>query len=110
VSDAWVTVADTGRSVRLVLGGEIDMSNAVTVEDQIDAAITNQVTAVCIDLSDVTYLDSAGLRILFGLASRLPTLQIQLELVAPRESPAHRVMEISGLANLVAIIPAPRQM
>jgi anti-anti-sigma factor len=108
VSDAWVTVSAEGRSVRLVLGGEIDMSNAVAVEDEIDAAISNQVTAVHIDLSDVTYLDSAGLRILFGLASRLPTLQIELELVAPTGSPAHRVMEISGLGNLVTITPAPR--
>jgi anti-anti-sigma factor len=108
VSDAWVTVSVSDRSVRLVLGGEIDMSNAAAVEDEIDTAITNQVTAVCIDLSDVTYLDSAGLRILFALAARLPTLQIDLELVAPTDSPAHSVMEISGLSNLVTITPTSR--
>jgi anti-anti-sigma factor len=108
VSDAWVTVAAKGQSVRLVLGGEIDMANAAAVEGEIDAAITNQVTKVDVDLSDVTYLDSAGLRILFSLATRLPTLQIDLELIAPTGSPAHRVMELSGLHNLVTISPTAR--
>lgn len=98
---------DEDGSVYIVVDGEVDMANAAKVEDQISAAITNQVTVASIDLSDVTYLDSAGLRILFGLADRLPTQQIQLELIAPLTSAARRVIELSGLATIVTVQPEP---
>ena len=69
--------------VRIAVAGEIDLANAAAVEEQIVAAITNQVTRVSVELGEVDYLDSAGLRIFFSLAPRLSTLQIALELAAP---------------------------
>jgi stage II sporulation protein AA (anti-sigma F factor antagonist) len=105
MTEARVDVITKDDVVRIVLAGEIDMANAVEVEDQICEVITNQVTEASIDLTEVTYLDSAGLRVLFGLAERLPTLQIALELVAPVESPSRRVLELSGLAAVVPVVP-----
>lgn len=105
MTDARVQVAADGGAVRIALGGEIDMANAALVEEEISAAITNQVTMVSIDLSDVTYLDSAGLRVLFALVDRLPTLQIALELISPLNSPARRIVELSGLTGIVSVKP-----
>jgi stage II sporulation protein AA (anti-sigma F factor antagonist) len=105
MTEATVTVRDRGASIEIVVGGEVDLANASTVEREIQAAITNHITAVSIDLSDVGYMDSAGLRVLFDLAARLPVLQIDFELVTPVGSPARRVMELSGLPRLVAIKP-----
>jgi anti-anti-sigma factor len=98
-----VTVDDT--SVRIVLSGEVDLANAAAVEDEIVAAITNQAASVSVDLGAVDYMDSAGMRILFSLASRLAGLQIGLEVVAPVGSSARRLVEVSGLAPLVALRP-----
>jgi anti-anti-sigma factor len=106
VTEASVSVHANGDSVRLILSGEIDTANAAAVEDEINEAIPNQVSAVSVDLSDIAYLDSAGLRILFGLATRLPILQIRLEVVAPLASPARRVIELAGLPRLVPVLPA----
>jgi anti-anti-sigma factor len=103
IADVDVTVDDG--SVRIAVGGEVDLANAATVEAQIVAAITNQVTSVSVDLRDLDYMDSAGMRILFSLASRLAGLQIALEVVAPVGSPARRLVEVSGLASLVALRP-----
>lgn len=108
MTDATVTVTTDGERVSIVVAGEIDLANAGTVEEQIHQAITNQVTTASIDLSDVTYLDSAGLRILFTLAARLPVLQIALVLVAPVGSPARRVIELSGLDTLSSLQPPAR--
>lgn len=98
------TTTDSG-VVRAVLVGEIDLSNADAVGADLRRAITNQITGVSIDLTDVGYLDSAGLRVLFLLVDRLATLQIAVELVTPPGSPSRRVVEVSGLATLVPLDP-----
>ena len=100
-----VKVEATGNEVLVLVAGDVDMANIDVVEAELLAAITNRVTVATIDLTDVTYLDSAGLRLLFGLATRLPLLQITLRLVAPRGSPARRVIELSGLATLTQVDP-----
>lgn len=45
------------------LAGEIDMSNATTLEQAAKEAV-GDATAVVVDLCDVTFLDSAGVRLL----------------------------------------------
>lgn len=50
------------------MAGEMDMDNAAAVEHQILDAISNQLTAVTLDLSGLDYIDSAGLRVLFTSA------------------------------------------
>jgi anti-anti-sigma factor len=86
-----------GESVRIRLVGEIDLANAATVQDEINSAIANDATSVVLDLTEVTYLDSAGLRILFTLVDRLRVLQTRLELLVPPTSPVRRAVELSGL-------------
>lgn len=83
-------------AVHITISGEIDLDNAATVEEQVFAAIDNRMMAVVLDLSDLRYMDSSGLRMLFVLATRLDTLQMRLELVARRGSPALRVLELTG--------------
>ncbi|MFJ1804235.1 MULTISPECIES: STAS domain-containing protein [unclassified Streptomyces] len=67
--------------------GEIDMSNT----DALAAALDATTGPLIIDLTDVEYLDSAGLSVLFAHADRL-------ELIAgPLLTP---VLTVSGLADL----------
>jgi anti-anti-sigma factor len=91
--------------VHVVVEGEVDLSNSAGVEQAVLAAIDNEATAVTIDLTDVGYLDSAGLRIVYTLATRLDLLQIALEVVAPVGSAARHVIELSGLASVVNLAP-----
>ena len=96
--------ADDG-SLRVAVSGEIDLANAAAVEDEIDAAVSDRLHAVSVDLTDLTYLDSAGIRMLFTLASRLQALRIMLELVVPLDSPTRRLIELSGFESLAALRP-----
>ena len=96
--------ADKG-SVRISLGGEIDLANAETVEEQISVAVSGERTAVSVDLSNLTYMDSVGIRLLFDLATDLQKSHIVLELVAPFETPARRLIEFSGIDSLVTLRP-----
>lgn len=105
MTDATVRIAARDDFVRIVLDGEIDLANAHRVGREMMAAITNRTAAAVVDLSGVTYLDSAGLHVLFELTARLPTLQIELELIAPIGSQVRRVMEISGLTTIAVVKP-----
>jgi stage II sporulation protein AA (anti-sigma F factor antagonist) len=105
ITEVTMEVAARDGAVRIVLEGEIDLANADQVGRDIASAITNRTTATVVDLTGITYLDSAGLHVLFDLAARLPTLQIDLELVAPPGSQVRRVMEISGLTKITTVSP-----
>ena len=109
---ATVQVSAENGSIRIGLGGDLDRANAATVEQEIFTAISDQPTAVSVDLTNVTYMDSAGKRILFALASRLQESRLReshvvLELIVPFDSPIRRLIELSGLQALARL--APRQ-
>jgi anti-anti-sigma factor len=107
VTEATIEV-EHGRddAIRIAVAGEIDMDNATEVEHQILDAISNQVTAVDLDLSGLDYIDSAGIRVLFTLGTRLETLQIALQLLVPTESPIRRVVALSGVPAAVPVLPS----
>jgi anti-anti-sigma factor len=91
--------------VRMEISGEIDLYNAKTVEREIADAIGNDSTEVRIDLGDVGYIDSAGMRILFAVAERLRSLQIALTIVAPPGSAARRLADICALGSVTNLEP-----
>ncbi len=96
-----IAVTQDGTSIRFALAGEIDLTNRDTVADELNRAIGNEATAVVLDTSAVTYLDSTALRFLFALAERLERLQVTFAIVAPPDSIGRKVMDLAGL-NQVA--------
>src|SRR5690349_746983 len=95
--------ADNG-SVCIRLSGEIDRANVSAVEGQLRAAVFGQRTAVSVDLTDVSYLDSTGKQLLFDLALGLQESQIMLEVVVPFDSSTRRLIELSGLQSIAAVV------
>jgi anti-sigma B factor antagonist len=82
--------------------GEIDASNAARIGARLRASLTNQSTALIVDLSAATYLDSAGINLLFALGEELPARRQQLYLVVAPEAPIARLLAITGLDRAVA--------
>lgn len=104
---ATVTADLDGDHLSVALAGEIDLSNADDVQNQIIDVTTNQLIHVLVDLSKVDYMDSAGLRMLFTLAARLDVSQIGLELLVPEDSPAREMIELVGLSSVATLRPPP---
>ncbi|HET9118524.1 MAG TPA: STAS domain-containing protein [Pseudonocardiaceae bacterium] len=92
-------------SMLISLSGEIDLANAAVVEDEIRSAVSIQPRSVSVDLTELSYIDSSGIRILYGLASRLQALRIVLELIVPLESPTRRLIELSGFESIATLRP-----
>lgn len=106
MSEVKVEVHSRGDAIRIALIGEVDLSNADETESGVVSAISNHTSEVDLDLSDVGYLDSAGLRVVYSLALRLRRAQIGLRITAPLESPARRAIEVSGMTTIAALEPS----
>ncbi len=98
-----IDIDDQVGGVRAELTGEVDLSNAEGVESALLEAIDSRTTRVWIDLRNVSYLDSAGLRVLFLLAERLRVAQTELEVTAPAGSAARLAIEVSGMAEICGL-------
>jgi anti-sigma B factor antagonist len=83
---------DDGRTV-LTATGEIDMSNAAAFRDALSQAATGQAEFV-VDLTEVTYLDSAGLTALLPHARHIRILASTV--LAP-------VLSVSGLDPITTV-------
>jgi anti-anti-sigma factor len=83
--------------------GEVDLSNAHEVSSEIGIVMGQEACRLVVDLSDITYLDSAGVALLLRLAERLRARRRQLHLVVPRGSPVRRVLDFTGLPRVIPL-------
>jgi anti-anti-sigma factor len=88
------------------LSGEIDLSNAADVGEQLAAAVPNTALGMVIDLTATAYLDSSGVHLLFDLGERLQRRQQQLRVVVPEGGPIRRVLRIVELDASVPVLPS----
>jgi len=91
------------------LEGEIDASNAEEIGDRLRALLTNRSVALVVDLTETTYLDSAGINLLLALGAEMQGRQQRLGLVVAARSPIARVISITGLDRAVPAQPALAQ-
>ncbi len=86
------------------LSGEIDLSNATEVGDDLSTRVPNTALGLVLDLTATTYLDSSGVHLVFDLAERLRTRQQQLRIVVPAGAPIRRVLRIVELGDTVPVL------
>ena len=89
----------------VVVEGEIDASNSREIAARLRGTLTNQATALVVDLTPTTYIDSAGLNVLFKIGLELRERQQQLLLVVAQPSPIARMVAIVGLDAAVPTHP-----
>jgi anti-anti-sigma factor len=85
------------------LRGEIDFSNAGDVSARIQNEVPDDVLRVALDLSETSYLDSAGIRLVLELAERLSERRVALTLVVPKGAPIASVLELTDIGSVVEI-------
>jgi anti-sigma B factor antagonist len=85
------------------LNGDVDAANADRVGEELIAAVTNRAPALIVVLSDIRYLDSAGINLLFQLHDQLGTRRQRLGLVLGASSQLERVLEITGVPTTIPV-------
>lgn len=86
------------------LSGEVDLSNASEVGDQMTAAVPNSALGLVLDLTATEYLDSSGVHLVFELAERLGRRQQRLHVVVPAGASIRRVLRIVELDDTVPVV------
>ncbi|HEX4521855.1 MAG TPA: STAS domain-containing protein [Gaiellaceae bacterium] len=90
------------RALIIRLAGEIDLSNAEQVQRRLESA-TDGCSEVVMDLSQVEYLDSRGLRLIKQICNKAEREGAGLRLVAPPGSVARQVLELARMHDYVEI-------
>ena len=85
--------------------GEIDISNSIELETELSHAVPNDARGLVLEVSDVSFIDSSGIRTLFDLAARLANHQQVLHLVLPDESPLLRTLLMLQIPAVMPVFP-----
>ena len=94
LADVQITFAPNALIARVT--GEIDMSNAEEMGATVIGATPNEAEGVILDLSEVDYLDSAGIYVIYGMRASLQARGQTMILVIPERSPVHDALRLSG--------------
>ena len=98
-----VTFSMRGTASLVCLSGEIDLANAPEIGREI-VVHTSGAEAVLIDLTGVSFLDSAGVRLLDALIGDLDVLGTGIRLVVGESGPARSTLQLCEFrADLLAI-------
>jgi anti-sigma B factor antagonist len=98
---ADLTVQHEGQVVVAALEGEIDMSNAAELGQAVGRAVSNQALGLVLDLTDVAYVDSAGIHVIYDLRDRLSVRGQGMRLVVTPQSPIVESLRLAGVLGAV---------
>ena len=87
--------------------GEIDLATAPELEACLDALFESGTRRIIIDLRDVTFIDSTGLRALLRARGRLEVTRGILVVVCENAS-IRRVFDVAGLVDLLHVVESRR--
>ena len=93
-----------GEVVVAHLEGEIDMSNAAELGSALGDQVPEDVRALVLDLREVGYLDSAGIRLIYELRTRLDGRGQQLRLVVASAAPSADALRISDVTRAIGAV------
>jgi len=71
-----INASSQGNSARLKLIGEVDGTTATNFRSEVDRALTSAPTILVLDVEQLTFMSSAGLRVLIFAKQKLPSLNI----------------------------------
>jgi anti-anti-sigma factor len=80
--------------------GEVDASNSAELGIRLRDLVSNRSVGLIVDLTATTYLDSAGINLLFAIGDQLVARQQRLRLVVEPASPIARMLAVTSLDRL----------
>ena len=91
-----------GSSLVLIADGRVDGTNASEFQDAMKAEINESDRAVVLDLQDLTYISSAGLRVVLLIAKDLQRQGAKMA-ACSLSDPVREVFVISGFDKIIPI-------
>ena len=97
---------DEGDTLVLKLQGELDMASAPGLGRALSTALDAGPSVLTLDLAELTFLDSTGLRVLITACRRAGTQGCTFVIRSPSRS-VLKTLQLTGVDRLMVIEPAP---
>jgi anti-sigma B factor antagonist len=85
-----------GATVRLTITGELDLSSVPLLARRLDERLAESPRTLTLDMRDLTFMDSSGLRQLIELDERATRDSWTLTLIPSRHESARTVLRLTG--------------
>jgi anti-anti-sigma factor len=100
-----LTVEERDQVVVAHLSGELDLASAPHTGEEIGEAVPSSARGLVVDFTELEFIDSSGIAMLFNLARRLGGRRQELRVVAVPGQPVARVLEIVEFGRAAPIHP-----
>ncbi len=94
-----ITVDRDGETTTIVVAGEVDLETSAALSDALDEVVTAR--RITLDLTEVAYMDSTGLRAILVAKDDIERAGGTLEVSAASKI-VSRLIEISGVGGLLS--------
>ncbi|MEW6474912.1 MAG: STAS domain-containing protein [Actinomycetota bacterium] len=101
MSPHGVELSRAGDIVVARFEGDIDLANTPVVAARVLEAIPNDAFGLVVDLTDVRYIDSVGIRMLFTFVRSLQASRQAMAVVVPPDSPVRKLLKITHLDEAI---------
>jgi anti-anti-sigma factor len=91
-----ITQRSTGSTLNMSVTGELDLRTVGTLSQHLNDALGQGITALTLDLRELAFMDSSGLRFLIELNDRAREQAWELRLIAPEHEAAALVLRVTG--------------
>ncbi|MGC8781636.1 MAG: STAS domain-containing protein [Anaerolineae bacterium] len=81
----------------------IDAFSAPELRNRLDQLLAEGITRFVLDLSEVPFLDSAGMAVLVGLLKRARAVEGDVRLVWPKKEEARRILKLTRFDRVFEI-------
>ena len=104
-----VAISLQGDVVVAGLEGDIDLANTPTVSVAVLEGIPNDAVGLVVDLTDVRYIDSVGIRMLFGFVRSLHASRQGMAIAVPTDSPVRKLLKITHLDEATLFLDSVKE-
>ena len=108
-SEFSVEERNEGTAWILAARGELDLRTSPELEDRLDRVWASGAELLILDLRQIEFMDSTGLRVLLGAHQRAQETSRRFALVRGADQ-VERVLTLTGVRDLLTIVDAPEEL
>jgi anti-sigma B factor antagonist len=92
----------SGKTVTLSIEGNMDTYHSVQLSDELEKIFVEGAFNIIIDLKELNYISSSGLRVLLAAQKKVTSLGAKMEIRGANDS-VKEILKVTGFSNLLDI-------
>ena len=98
-----ISISDLNDFKVVDLSGNLDTSTAPALETEMDKLIESQANKIVVNLKNLNYMSSSGLRVFLKTAKQIKAVNGSFKLCEPNET-VKDILKISGFDTIIEVV------